>query len=161
MQVAASTIPNAGLGLFATRVYRTTDVICAAADDSFVDGADAADSAIAPSRYLYRLASDAYCDMTPRANGDNRIGYVNSPAGTKRRTNVRFAACRRHGRWYLTLRPRRTIRASEAHPVELLASYGPSYWRTWGRGRRRRGASKRYAAAASNILFFLLSCPIG
>ena len=126
LKVMPSTIPNAGLGLFAIRNFKKGERIgCYASTDPIVHTSKLSDD----NDYYLSLEDTDYHIDASNPDTSTVLRYVNDPIGTSMEENIRV-----EGKPLLHELPRyafhalKDIIASRETPVELLWSYGDNYW---------------------------------
>jgi len=113
--VKASTIPNAGKGLFASKEFKKGEEIGQYTGDKLTrNQADA----IPDAQGAYILCHIDECVDARRTNS-TPLRYMNDPRGTGKRSNARFVASNR-----FAVRTTKKVKKGE----ELLVEYGRRYW---------------------------------
>jgi hypothetical protein len=126
LRIKPATIPHAGKGLFSAKPFHVGDVVTTYTGDS-VTGEEPDTKG---SMYVAQVDRTHHIDAARRNAGYGRM--VNSPAGTGRRTNLR---------WVIDKRRKivKLVASQEIPPgEELLIGYGGGYW-----GRVHRAANDR------------------
>ena len=114
LRVKPSTVPGAGLGLFATKDFRPSDKIAAYTGEQLTRAA--IDERYGDERGEYVLCRDSKRCIDSRATNSSAARYANDSRGTDFRNNSRFKALR--------LEASRRIRPGD----EIFVAYGREYW---------------------------------
>ena len=136
LKYGKSSIPGAGLGLIATRVFSPEDTVTTYTGKL----------AIAPvkpsskSNYQYQVSRGVTIDAAPRNTAPGRM--MNDPKGSDQPANVVWVNDRVNHK--ARLKATRTILPGE----EVLVSYGPTYWKT----KERRDVKKNLVKEARKQL---------
>lgn len=120
--VLPSTIPGAGLGLFAVRPFAKGDCICVYSGEQLTAAQLNARYGEETAVYVLQITKDLYIDAIALDSGMGR--FANSAYKTTKKNNARFAICKRQA----IIRATTTINGSKTSPVEILVPYGAAYW---------------------------------
>jgi hypothetical protein len=117
LRIKRSSVPRAGMGLFAERNFKPNEVVAQYTGDRVPLGDDSG------GPYYLALTRGEAIDAARTNSGPGR--WANDPRGTKTGANVRF--CLNHRTRQATLRANKHIPKGS----ELLVKYGASYWNYW------------------------------
>ena len=149
LQIRKSTVPNAGLGLFARRAFKkgeivaryTGDLIETQAGEEHRDG-------FGGSKYVLEMSERVSVDAARTNTADGRM--CNDPRGSGKRANVKFSVNQQTKT--ATVRAKRAIAAGE----ELLLSYGRGFWTAQGdqapQTAKKRGVPEATAAKRAPVV---------
>ena len=146
LQIKKSTVPNAGLGLFARRAFKKGEIVARYTGDLIETqaGEDRRDG-FGGSKYVLEMSERVSVDAARTNTADGRM--CNDPRGSGKRANVKFSVNQQTKT--ATVRAKRAIAAGE----ELLLSYGRGFWTAQGdkapQTAKKRGAPEAIAAAAA------------
>ena len=120
VRVTTSTIPKAHLGLFAARDFKKGEHVADYTGDQLILRRDQAGGP-----YVLQLTQKEAIDAARTNTGYGR--WANDPSGSRQRANAEFVINNRNktGR----LRTTRAVKKGQ----ELFVSYGPDYWRAFGK----------------------------
>lgn len=116
LQVKPSTIPGAGLGVFATKPFKANEVI----DKYTGEKLNEAQKNASTSAYIADGPKGIYFDARKTNSCPSR--YINAPRRTKKRANCKWGRITSDG---VNVTTKRKIKPGE----ELLIGYGSRYWR--------------------------------
>ena len=119
-QIKQSSVPNAGLGLFAKRDFKKKEIIARYTGDLINTGAGQNLRGFEGSHYVLELSKLVAIDAARTNTADGRM--INDPRGTGKRKNVRFVCYQRNKT--VTIKTTRAVHAGE----EFLLSYGRGFW---------------------------------
>ena len=115
LRIKPSTVPGAGLGLFATEDFRHTDKIAPYTGEQLTRAA--IEERYGDERGEYVLCRDSKRCIDSRATNSSAARYANDSRGTEKRNNARFRALR--------IEASQRIRPGD----EIFVAYGRDYWR--------------------------------
>jgi len=115
LRIKPSSVPGAGLGLFATEDFRHTDKIAPYTGEQLTRAA--IEERYGDERGEYVLCRDSKRCIDSRATNSSAARFANDSRGTDFRNNARFRALR--------LEATRRIRPGD----EIFVAYGKDYWR--------------------------------
>lgn len=136
LRIKQSTIPGAGLGLFATkRIPRNTRIVAYEGEQLSRDQVEERYPGNTIGEYTL-CGSNAVGCKDGRKTNSGAARFANDSRGTSKTNNARF---NRAGQLSLRTTNNRPVQAG----AEILVSYGPEYWGRRGRGRGGRGRGGR------------------
>ena len=115
LRIKPSSVPGAGLGLFATEDFSRTDNIAPYTGEQLTRAA--VEQRYGDERGEYVLCRDSKRCIDSRATNSSAARFANDSRGTDFRNNARFRALR--------LEATRRIRPGD----EIFVAYGRDYWR--------------------------------
>ena len=121
LRVKISSIPDAQMGLFATKDYRRNELI----DEYKGSVIEGPSDAIEDNKdYIISLNNNYHID-----GEDPNSSFARFINDKRRHANTKFTADNRNRK--INVRAKNNIRATKKHPKELYVSYGRDYWRRW------------------------------